>query len=116
MPAAVLAISVGYVSLALAKIPAALAALALEGIAGTVRWLGGMRLADVRVATPGFTVIVCAALAIMFCVLLMRRQRWLAISGLAMLATSAFWIWTVPPRAAGSRRHSRDDGNRRRPR
>jgi competence protein ComEC len=43
MPAAVLAIGVSYVSLWLAKIPAAIAGFALEGIAGTVKWLGGWR-------------------------------------------------------------------------
>jgi len=43
MPTAVLAIFVSYISLALAKIPAAVAGFALEGIAGTVKWLGGLR-------------------------------------------------------------------------
>jgi competence protein ComEC len=97
MPAAVLAIEVSYVSLSLAKIPAAVAGFALEGIAGTVKWLGGLRLADVRVATPDLAAIVFAGLAIFVCAALMRRRAWISIAGLGMLAASAVWIWTIPP-------------------
>jgi len=61
VPAAVLAIALGYVSLTLAKIPAAVAGLALEGIAGTVKSLGGLRLADIRVPTPGAAALVFPA-------------------------------------------------------
>ena len=39
MPAAAIAIMLGYVSLTLAKLPAAIAAFALHGITGTVKWL-----------------------------------------------------------------------------
>ncbi len=55
MPAAVAAMALGYVSQALARIPVLIAGFALEGIAGTVRWLGGLRVADLRVPTPGTT-------------------------------------------------------------
>src|SRR5437660_5212093 len=51
MPTAVIAIAVSYVSLTLAKIPAAIAGIALQGIAGTVKGLGGLQLADIRVPT-----------------------------------------------------------------
>jgi len=98
MPAAVLAIFVSYISLALAKIPAAIAGFALQGIAGTVRWLGGLRLADIRVPTPGTAVIICAVVAIVVCVVLLRGRTRLAMVGVAALAASALWIWTVPPR------------------
>jgi competence protein ComEC len=98
MPAAVLAIAVSYVSMTLARIPAAIAGIALQGIAGTVRWLGGLRLADIRVATPSLAVILCSGLAILVCVLLMRRRVALSLLGIAALATTAFWIWTIPPR------------------
>lgn len=97
MPAAVLAIGVSYISLWLAKIPAALAGFALEGIAGTVKSLGGLRLADVRVATPDVAAIVLAGLAIFICAGLMRRRAWLAAAGLTTLVASAIWIWTIPP-------------------
>jgi competence protein ComEC len=96
MPAAVLAIGVSYVSLWLAKIPAAVAGFALQGIAGTVRWLGGMRLADIRVATPTVAVVVFAAIAIVICAAMMRRRAWVSAVGLGVLTASAFWIWTVP--------------------
>ncbi len=98
MPAAVLAIALGYVSMTLAKIPAATAGVALQGIAGTVQWLGGLRLADIRVATPSLAVILCSGLAIMTCVLLMRRRVALSALGIVLLAATAFWIWTIPPR------------------
>jgi len=97
MPAAVLAIGTSYVSLALAKMPAAIAGFALEGIAGTVKWLGGLRLADVRVANPDLAAIVFAALAIFVCAILIRRRVWLSAGGLGVLAASAIWIWAISP-------------------
>jgi len=63
MPAAVIAIAVSYVSLTLAKMPAAIAGIALQGISGTVKWLGGLQLADIRVSTPNIRAIVFAGLA-----------------------------------------------------
>ena len=64
MPAAVTAMALGYISHALAKIPVLIAGFALEGIAGTVRRLGGLRVADLRVPTPGTIVILLSALSI----------------------------------------------------
>lgn len=98
MPAAVAAMALGYVSLTLARIPAAIAGAALEGIAGTVRRLGGLRVADLRVPTPGTTVILMTALAIILAMALVRRRAWLAAGGLAALAASALWISAVSPR------------------
>jgi competence protein ComEC len=97
MPAAVLAICLGYVSLALAKVPAFIAGFALQGIAGTVKWLGGMRLADIRVPTPSFGAILFCGAAILLCAILVRKKLPLAISGVALLAASALWIWMIPP-------------------
>ena len=65
MPAAISAMVLGYASAALAKIPVLIAGAALEAIAGTVRWLGGLRVADLRVPTPGIAVIILSALSIM---------------------------------------------------
>jgi competence protein ComEC len=65
MPAAVIAIAVSYISLTLAKIPALIAGIALQGISGTVKWLGGLQLADIRVPAPSIA-------AIVFCC---RRHR-----------------------------------------
>ena len=97
MPAAVAAMALGYVSHALARIPVLIAGAALEGIAGTVRWLGGLRVADLRVPTPGTTLILLSALSIVLAMALVRRRPWLAAGGLAALAASAFWISAVPP-------------------
>jgi competence protein ComEC len=97
MPAAVLAVSLGCVSLVLAKIPALIAGAALNGIAGTVRWLGDLRIADARVPTPGLTLIVATTAALALAMILGRRRPLLAGVGLVALAASAFWICVVPP-------------------
>ena len=75
-----------------------IAGFALEGIAGTVRWLGGLRVADLRVPTPGTAVILLSALAIALARVLVRRRPWMAATGLAALVASALWISAVPPR------------------
>ena len=98
MPAAVAATALGYISQARAKILVLIAGAALEGIAGTVRWLGRLRIADLRVPTPGIALILLSALSIALAMALVRRRPWLAAAGLAALAASAFWISTVPPR------------------
>ena len=98
MPAAVAAMALGYVSQALARIPVLIASAALEGISGTVRWLGGLRVADLRVPTPGTILTLMSALAIVLATTLVRRRPWLAAGGMAALAASAFWISAVPPR------------------
>lgn len=98
MPAAVIAIALGYISFTLAKVPAVIAGFALQGITGTVNWLGGLRLADIRVPTPQVAAIIFCLIAIAACGVLIRKQRKLAICGAAVLAASAMWIWLVPPR------------------
>jgi competence protein ComEC len=97
MPAAVCAIVVSYVSLTIAKIPAVIAGFALQGIAGTVKWLGGVRLADIRVPTPSPSAVLFAAFAILVCAIFVRKKTSLALSGVALLASSALWVWFVPP-------------------
>jgi competence protein ComEC len=98
MPTAVLAICISYICLPIAKLPAMVAGVALQGIAGTVKWLGGMRLADIRVPTPGVSAIIFSALAIGSCSVLARKRPWLAMAGISLLAVSALWIWLIPPR------------------
>src|SRR5256885_16872562 len=97
MPAAVCAICVSYIWLSVAKVPAVIAGFALQGIAGTVKWLGGIRLADIRVATPSASAILFAGFAILICAIFVRRKVTLAVSGMALLMASAIWIWTIPP-------------------
>jgi competence protein ComEC len=98
MPAAVAATSLSYLSQTLAKIPVLIAGFALQGIAGTVRRLGGLQVADLRVATPGTVLILLSSLSIVLAMVLVRRRAWLAVAGVAALAASAAWISAVPPR------------------
>ena len=99
MPAAVLAVALSYISLALAKIPALIAGIALEGITGTVHWVGGFRVADWRVPTPEVWVGFVAALALAFAMLLARRRLLLACMGIVPLCAAAFWIAAIAPKA-----------------
>ena len=98
LPVAALATGLAYVSPVAARVPALIAGLLLEGVSGSVRWLGGLRLADARVATPGLAVIVVCLLASILTMLLARRRRLLATLGFLGLATSAVWISSVAPR------------------
>ena len=97
MPAAVTAMALSYVFPALAKIPALISGAALEGIAGAVRCLGGLHIADLRVPTPGATVILLTALSIVLAMALVRRRLLLAVIGLLALSSSAIWLYVVPP-------------------
>jgi competence protein ComEC len=97
MIAAMAALTASYLSLALANIPATIAAVALHAMSGSVRWLGALRIADTRVPTPQLTMILLAAGAMVVAMILSRRGRWLVLTGWAALALSAFWICAVPP-------------------
>src|SRR2546430_1068026 len=97
MPAAVCAICISYVSLTIAKVPAVIAGFALQGIAGTVKWLGGVRIADIRVPAPSASAILFSGLAILLCAIFVRRKTAFALCGMALLAASASWIWLIPP-------------------
>jgi competence protein ComEC len=97
MVAAIVAVSASYVSLALAKVPATIAGVALHEMNGSVRWLGGLRIADTRVPTPQLTVILLGAGALVLAMILSRRRWLLVAAGWAALAISAFWISAVPP-------------------
>jgi competence protein ComEC len=94
----ILAVTVSYMSLALAKAPAFIANMAMAGISGAVRWLGSLRIADTRVATPHLGVIALAAVAIVIAMVLARRRPWLAGAGITVLIASALWISAIPPR------------------
>jgi competence protein ComEC len=95
--ATIAAVALSYLSLTLAKVPALIANLAMAGISGTVRRLGDLRIADTRVATPEFIVIVLTAVAVLLAMMLARRRPLLAGAGLVALAASALWICAIPP-------------------
>lgn len=98
MPASVLAIVLGYISPWLAKVPAAIAAAALTGITGTVRGLGGLRLADLRLATPSSAIIAAAVFAIILATLSARCRPLFTGAGLVAFATVAMLLAVIPPR------------------
>ncbi len=99
MPAAALAVGLAYVSPIMAKIPALVAGATLEIIAGTVRGLGGLRIADARVAMPALFVILTSAAALAIAMLLSRRRALLAGAGIVAVGASAFWVCVIPPKA-----------------
>jgi hypothetical protein len=69
----------------------------IRGIAGTVHWLGGLRVADTRVASPEWTMIVLAAAGIASPLYLARRRALFAYASIAILAGTAFLIGAVSP-------------------
>ena len=103
MPAAAAAVGLGYISTALAKPAVWVSGLALEGIAGTVHWLGGAQLigtsiADLRVAMPSLAMILASIAALMLAMLVARRSRLAASASVALLFGVAAWIGFVPSR------------------
>jgi competence protein ComEC len=98
MPTAALAVGLGYVWLPLGKLPALLSAASLHRIAGTVRGLGGLRMADYRVTMPETATIVIGACALAIAMVLAWRRRALLVFGLALLAGTALWVSAAVPR------------------
>jgi competence protein ComEC len=101
MPAAVAALALGYISPWLAKVPVILTTFALDGITGTVRGLGSLklgvlRLADLRVAMPSVLVIMLAAAALVLAMWTARRRPALAIAGLAAILAASLVLAFVP--------------------
>ena len=97
MPSAVFTVALAYISLTLAKIPALLTTLALQAITGTVRGLGSLRLADLRVATPSSLIIAAAFAALILAMILARRRTLLAAIGLLAPLTISLTLAFLPP-------------------
>ena len=98
MPAAVASLALGYLSLWLAKLPVLVTTFALEGITGTIHGLGGLRLADLRIAKPS---IVMTGTAVLFLLLAMwsaRRTLRLTIAGIVGLIVAALSLAVTNPR------------------
>ncbi len=97
MPAAVAALAMGYASPWLAKLPVLITTVALDGIAGTVQGLGGLRLADLRVAMPSFSIMILAGLSLILAMWTARRRAALTCAGLlSVLATSLALTFVAP--------------------
>src|ERR1700676_3772011 len=97
MPAAVAALAMGYISPWLAKVPVILTTFALDSITGTVRGLGTLRMADLRVAMPSVLVMMLAATALVLAMWAARRRPALALAGLAAILLAAFGLAFIPP-------------------
>jgi competence protein ComEC len=98
MPAAVAAVGLGYLSSFVARPAVWISGMALDLITGTVHWLGGARLGDLRVATPSGAVMVAAIAALALAMLVARRSRVVVFAALVALASVAAWIALAPPR------------------
>jgi competence protein ComEC len=103
MPAAAAAVLLGYIWIPLARPAVWISGAALNGIAGTVHWLGGTQLAgasiaDLRVAMPSRLTIVAAVAALMLAMLMARRARIAALASVAMVFAVAGWIAFFPAR------------------
>ena len=96
MPAAAVALALGYVSPWLAKIPVLLTTFAVDGITGTVRGLGTLRLADLRVPVPSLFVITLAAGALVLAMWSARRRPTFAIAGLTAILLASLALAFIP--------------------
>lgn len=97
MPAAMVTLCVGYISPVLAKLPARVTAVALQAITGTVHGLGGLRLADLRVAAPSLEIILAACGALILAMICARRRMLLAVAGVAALLLASLALAFIPP-------------------
>ncbi len=97
MPVTVLSLALDYISPMLTRAPALVAGAFVQLMAGSVGWLGGLRMADMRVPTPGLAAIFISVGALATAMLLARRRRALAATGLAILAISALWLTAISP-------------------
>jgi competence protein ComEC len=113
MPTAAAAVGLGYISTTLAKPAVWISGLALEGIAGTVHWLGRAQvagttsflgshflgsIADLRVAMPSLAMILASLAALGLAMLVARRTRLAAFASIVLLFGVAGWIAFVPSR------------------
>jgi competence protein ComEC len=97
MPAAVVALALGYISPWLVKVPVLLTTFALHGITGTVRGLGTLRMADLRVAMPSTFIMMLAAGALVAAMFAAHRRASFAIAGLSAILAAAFVLAFIPP-------------------
>jgi len=95
---AMLALGVSYISIAASRIPALAAGTAAEAMAGSVHWMGALRISDARIPTPGPVLILLGSAALLLAMLLVRRRAVLALAGVLALVGSTLWICFVPPR------------------
>jgi competence protein ComEC len=98
MPAALATLCLGFISPWLAKLPAALTTIALYGITGTVRGLGGWRAADLRVPVPSTVMIAVAAISLLFAMGGARRRAVFAAGGILAILIASLGLVFMPAR------------------
>jgi competence protein ComEC len=98
MLGAMLALGVSYLSVTASRIPVFVAGTAAEAMAGSVHWMGALRISDARVPTPGPVVILLGSAVLLLAMFVARRRAVLALAGVFALLGSTLWICFVPPR------------------
>jgi len=98
MLGAMLALGVGYISMAASRVPALVAGTVAEAMAGSVHWMGALRISDARIPTPGPVVLLLGSATLLSAMFLVRRRALLALTGVLALVSSTLWICFVPPR------------------
>jgi competence protein ComEC len=104
MPAAVAALALGYISPWLAKLPVLLTTFAVDGITGTVRGLGALRISDLRVPMPSLTMITLAAAALVLAMWSARRRpmlTWTGLTAILLASIALAFIHAAPHLRAG---------------
>jgi competence protein ComEC len=97
MPIGIAATLLSYVSPSVAALPTALTAVTLHGITATVRQLGGVHFADVRLAMPSMAITLIAAAAFVFAMFMVRNKRFAIVAlGLLGLFLAGF-VLILPP-------------------
>jgi competence protein ComEC len=71
----------------------------LDAMLALLRELGAWHWAELRVATPSLAVVAATVAALLFALAVVRKNRWLALAGVAAVAASAAWIALAPPPA-----------------
>jgi len=97
LPAAMVAVSLSFVALPLAQAAAAFAAACLHFIEGAAGAVSQVRIADLRVSTPGVSVVLACVLAALAAALLVRRRRVFAVSACVLLIAPAAWLSAPHP-------------------
>jgi competence protein ComEC len=98
MASSALALALGYVYVPIALVPAKIAGFALAAMMWSVRVLGGLHLANVRVPTPRLNVVLCCAAAFVIAVFTSNKRRVFALAGVVGLVTSALLLVALPSR------------------
>jgi competence protein ComEC len=97
MPAAVLALALGYVAVWLARLPVLATTVALNGITGTIQGLGGLHLADLRVGMPSGVMITLAVASLVLAICTARRTISATSAGLAAVFVASLALAFVAP-------------------